>query len=77
MHLSELAAGTAAQKYTQSQCRWGLPVVAPANRSGDTWGLGWDRLLELEIIDVETADAMEVMPSCHPAHNPDGCPDAS
>ncbi|CAL8470097.1 g9639 [Coccomyxa elongata] len=59
MYLSELAGGTAAQKYTKSQCRWGLPVVAPANRSGDTWGLGWDKLLEVEVIDVETADAME------------------
>ncbi len=66
MYLSELAGGTAAQKYTKSQCRWGLPVVAPANRSGDTWGLGWDKLLEVEIIDVETADAMEVMLTHHP-----------
>ncbi len=57
---AELAARTAAQKYTKSQCKWGLPVLAPGNRSGDGWGLGWDNLLEVEIIDVETADSMEV-----------------
>lgn len=56
----ELAGGTAAQQYTRSQCKWGLPVLQPANRSGDGWGLGWDKLFEVEVIDRETADSMEV-----------------
>lgn len=60
------AGGSAAQNYTASQCKWGLPILQPTNRSGDTWGLGWDDLLEVENIEVETADAMQVCTTSSP-----------
>ena len=37
-------------------CGWGPPVLAPAPRTNDTWGMGWQNLYDLEVAEMLAAD---------------------
>ena len=47
-------------------CVWGWPVLNPAPRPTDNWGIGWTKLHEIEVMEIETADITEVGLSCWP-----------
>lgn len=41
-------------------CVWGWPVLDPAPRPDDNWGITWPKLYEIEVMEMETADITEV-----------------
>ena len=50
----------------EETCVWGWPVLDPAPRLTDDWGIGWVKLHEIEVMEVDTADVTEVHTSCWP-----------
>ena len=37
-------------------CGWGPPATMPVPRSNDTWGMGWQNLYEVEVMEMKAAD---------------------
>ena len=37
-------------------CGWGPPATMPVPRSNDTWGMGWQNLYEVEVMEMKAAE---------------------
>ncbi len=63
-HQAGVCAGFAAQVGSASpfagfegyHCGWGPPATMPVPRSNDTWGMGWQNLYEVEVMEMKAAD---------------------
>ena len=43
-------------------CSWGPPTLQPTSRWNDTWGMGWDNLFEVEVMEMRAADLTQARP---------------
>lgn len=74
-----LCAGLAAQVGSASpfagfegyHCGWGPPATVPVPRTNDTWGMGWQNLYEVEVMEMKAADLTQAC--LLPDSIPDNC----
>lgn len=43
-------------------CGWGPPTLQPTARWNDTWGMGWENLFEVEVMEMRAADLTQARP---------------
>lgn len=48
------------------QCGWGPPALVPTPRTNDTWGMGWQNLYDVELMEMKAADLTQARP-CIPS----------
>ena len=53
-------------------CGWGPPAVMPIPRTNDTWGMGWQNLYEVEVMEMKAADLTQACPKTPPTHLQEG-----
>ena len=45
-------------------CSWGPPTLQPTSRWNDTWGMGWENLFEVEVMEMRAADLTQARLPC-------------
>lgn len=45
-------------------CSWGPPTLQPTSRWNDTWGMGWENLFEIEVMEMRAADLTQARQPC-------------